>query len=116
MTKTDIENLINILEDYAPKEHYAIVSHGSQKEVAFVRWEDVCRVLRDLAVAVEDEKISGPNYEALYAKCTEELEKTRAQVESLKFDMHHLAIENAHYAGAVAAMETIFGRKFEPRK
>ena len=113
MTKSDIENLINIIEDYAPK-RMIVSDDKSKKEVAFVRWEDVCRVLRDLA-ANSDEACEA-NYKAMYEQCAAELEKARAHVESIKFDMHHLSIENAHYAGAVAAMETIFGRKFEPKK
>lgn len=62
------------------------------------------------------DKTCGPNWEAMYKDCFEKLDRTERQLHSIQFDMHNLSIEHAHYTGAVAAMETIFGRKFEPQR
>ena len=106
MTKSEIEKLIEYLQSDLPK---CVHDEGITCKVT-----DVFKLLR--GYPVDEEKTCAPDYQGMYEVCSAKLEKTRAHVESLKFDMHNLSIEHAHYAGAVAAMETIFGRKFDPQR
>ena len=108
MTKSEIEELIVHLQGELPKFVF------DERPGIFCEVKTLIDMLRNYHV--EKDKTCWPNYQAMYEQCAAELEAARAKIESIKFDMHHLSIENAHYAGAVAAMETIFGRKFEPKK
>lgn len=107
MTKSDIENVIEYLRSNLPK--HVPGFGGISCEVG-----ELYNVLR--AYPVDDDKTCGPDYEAMYRKCQAELGHAEEKIQSIKFDMHNLSIEHAQYVGAVAAMETIFGRKFEPNK
>lgn len=119
MTKSEIEKLIEYIDDNVPK----MALEGNcyiDKESDANRWPIHCKLasIYDLLreYPVDPEKSCGPDYKAMYEDYKRKLEEALAHIESLKFDMHHLAVEHAHYTGAVAAMETIFGRKFEPNK
>lgn len=119
MTKAEIENLINIIEDYVPK--HCVVGYGD-KEESYCRIDDLYKVLRDIPVKVlrdipvEEEKACEPDWKAMHMRNAEEMDKMCVQLESMRKDMHNLSIEHARYVGAVAAMETIFGRKFDPQR
>lgn len=111
MTKAEIEKLIAVIDNYVPKHH--VVASG-EKEELWCRMDDLHKVLRDYPVESDD--TCGPNYKAMCEVNAMELDKAKAHIDSLKFDLHNLSVEHAHYVGAVAAMETIFGRKFEPQR
>lgn len=106
MTKSEMENLIEYLRAEVPK---YVLGEGIMCRVS-----EIFDILRKYPE--ESEKTCGPDYKAMYEVCQIELDKAKAHIESMKFDMHHNAIEHARYVGAVAAMETIFGRKFDPNK
>lgn len=108
MTKSEIEQIIGCIQRETPKFVF------EERRGIYVKTSDLFDFLRNLAV--EEEKTCGLNYEAMYEECRAMLGKSERQIESIKFDMHNLSIEHARYVGAVAAMETIFGRKFEPKE
>ena len=116
MTKAEIEKLIAFVDERIPKRAFNEHVHDGEKIVdkgvqVVCKVNDLYDLLREYPV---EEKTCGPNYQGMYEVCEKELEATKARLDSVQFDMHNLSIEHAHYVGAVAAMETIFGRKFEP--
>lgn len=119
MTKSEIEKLIEYIDTSVQKRVFDERYHAGE-EMIENSLQVCCRVndIFDLLdkYPVEHEKAIGPDYEVMYEDCKRTLEEARAHIESLKFDMHHMAVEHAHYAGAVAMIETITGRKFEPIK
>lgn len=111
MTKTEIEKLIAYIDNNAEKKE---VYMGGIIETFVFSVNDLYDLLRNYPI--ECDKTAGPDYKAMYEHCTAELEKANACIDSMRFDMHHMAVERAHYTGAVAIIETICGRKFEPNK
>lgn len=120
MTKAEIEKLIEFIDERIPKRAFdnQVFDGALTRSAGGVRIMCEVNGLFDLLreYPVEDEKTCGPNWEAMYKRNTEELAKAQEHIASLQFDMHNLSVEHAHYVGAVAAMETIFGRKFEPNR
>ena len=119
MTKSEIEKLIEYIDNTIPKrafdESHRYVTDVVEKGVQiYCKVNDVFDLLRDYPT--EMEKISGPNYEAMYKEFAVELEKEREKNKHMESKMCRLTIESARYAGAVSAMETIFGRKFDPNR
>lgn len=123
MTPTDIQKLVECMDDYLV--NYSVELYdpeeGKRRPAIVVKLDDLMDLLNKYSeqVAEEPDKTEGaciPDFQGMYERCAAELEKAQMTVESLKFDMHNLSVEHAHYAGAVAAMETIFGRKFDPRR
>lgn len=108
MTKADIEKLIEYQQEKLPKWVF------EERKGIYCEIKVLFEVLRNYPV--EDDKTCKPDFEAMYEHRSAELEKAMEHIDSLKFDLHNLSIEHAHYAGAVAAMETIFGRKFDPQR
>lgn len=119
MIKAEIEKLIEFIDERIPKRAFDEPFHDGAKIVdkgvqVVCKINDLYDLLREYPV--EEEKTCGPNYRGMYEVNAMELDKARRQLESMQFDMHNLSIEHAHYVGAVAAMETIFGRRFEPQR
>jgi len=119
MTKSDIEKLIEYLQSDLPKMVFDERFNDGEKTVEkgaviYCKVTTLFDVLRDYPV--KDEKTCGPNYKAMYEHNAQELDKALQTIESMKLDNKKLLIERTHLAGAVAAMETIFGRKFDPRR
>lgn len=119
MTKSEIEKLIEYIDNSIVKlgfnEHYHNGTEVIDKGVRiYCKVDALYNLLREYPV--EPEKTCGPDYQGMYEVTADELRKAQERMESIKFDMHNLSIEHAHYVGAVAVMETIFGRKFEPYK
>lgn len=113
MTKSEIEKLIEYIDNKIEKrvlEEFPGIYHRA----VICSVNDLYDLLREYPV--EPEKTCGPNYQGMYEVCEAELEKANAHIQSLQFDMHNMAIDHAHYVGAVAAMETIFGRQFNPER
>ena len=120
MTKAEIERLIEYLQANLPKfvfdEHFhdgdKIVEKGTK---IYCPVAELFRILRE-EYPVEEEKTCGPDWKAMYEVCDKELEATKAHLASVQFALDNMSVDHAYYVGAVAAMETIFGRKFEPQK
>lgn len=112
MTKTELDDLIDWLDERIRKAKFDAENvhiHCTVKELY-----DLIRSYPGLPV--DKAKTCGPDYEAECKWLKEELDRAQRNLESIKFDMHNLSIEHAQYAGAVAAIETLFGRKFEPQR
>ena len=120
MTKAEIEKLIIFIDERIPKRAFdhQVFDGALTRSTGDVKVMCEVNSLYDLIreYPVEEEKTCGPDWEAMYKRNTEELAKAQEHIAFLQFDMHNLSIEHAHYTGAVAAMETIFGRKFEPQR
>lgn len=117
MTKPEIEKLIAFIDDRIPKRafdsQFFDPPTACSKGVRIIcEVNDLYDLLREYPT--DEEKTCGANYQGMYEVCEKELEATKARLDSVMFDMHNLSVEHAYYVGAVAAMETIFGRKFEP--
>lgn len=119
MTKAEIEELIKFIDGRITKRAFNEHFHDGEKIVdkgvqVVCKINDLYDLLREYPV--EEEKTCGPNYQGMYEVSERELQETKKRLDSAMFDMHNLSIEHAHYVGAVAAMETIFGRKFDPHR
>lgn len=119
MTKSEIEKLINYLNDNIPEIVTAGNGYISEESDGagypiYCKMKSVYDLLREYPI--EPEKTCGPNYEDMYTRAMEELTVARDLNEALRDDMRRIEIRHAYNIGAVAAMETIFGRKFEPHK
>lgn len=119
MTKSEIKKLIDYLNDNIPE----MVTAGDgyiSKESEGTGYPVYCKMksVYDLLLKypIEPEKTCGPNYEDMYARAMEELTVARDLNEALRDDIRRIEIRHAYNIGAVAAMETIFGRRFEPHK
>lgn len=108
MTKAEIEKLIGYIQNDLPKYVF------DERKGIYCKVTDLIDTLRDYPV--ESDETCGPNYQGMYEVSEAELEKAKSHIDSLKFDLHNLSVEHAHYVGAVAAMETIFGRKFNAER
>lgn len=120
MTKAEIENLIEYLQANLPKFVFDERFHDGDKIVEkgakiYCPVAELFRILRE-EYPVEEEKACEPDWKAMHMRNAEEMDKMCVQLESMRKDMHNLSIEHARYVGAVAAMETIFGRKFDPQR
>ena len=120
MTKSEIEKLIDYLNDNIPEMVTAGNGYiGEEFEETgshpiYCKMRSVYNLLREYPI--EPEKTCGPNYKAMYENAMEELTVARDLNEALRDDMRRIEIRHAYNIGAVAAMETIFGRKFVPNK
>lgn len=119
MTKSEIEKLIEYIDDTIQKrafdEHYHNGERFVDKDVqVYCKVNDVFDLLRNYPTELE--KTCVANYQAMYEVYAKELEEAKKRADSILFDMHNLSIEHAHYVGAVAAVEMIFGREFDPKR
>jgi hypothetical protein len=119
MTKAEIEKLITFIDERIPKrafdnQLFDNVPACSKGIKVMCEINGLFDLLREYPT--EEEKTCGPDWEAMYKRNADELDKAQLKIESLKRDYDHLSTRHAYYTGAVAAMETIFGRKFEPHK
>lgn len=119
MTKPEIEKLIKFIDEHISKRGFNEHFHDGEK-IVDKGVQVVCKVneLYDLLreYPTDEEKTCGPDWETMYKRNAEELAKAQERIASMQFDMQNLSIEHSFYIGAVAAMETIFGRKFEPHR
>ena len=108
MTRSDIEKLIDYLNDKLPKYFFndtirigEVTSQGGNEGI-YGRIDDLENLIRDYPV--ESDKTCGPNYEAMYNACVVENRE-------LKNRLENYCLERAHYVGAVNAFELIFGHR-----
>jgi hypothetical protein len=123
MTHSDIQDLINYIDDKAPKYATELPDvNGKPTMDVVVKVNDIMELLTKYAsdvMSAKKEHTVGPNYEDMYNRCLDSLEEMRNENRDLKARVNLLSDgidrRDAYldvYAAALSTVEVMTGNKF----